>query len=74
MFLEEIVKIKNKRKKEWELQSIKKNTRRGKNSKGKTNKMVAINEVADMYPNTLELTVNADGLKYYSKDNDYQAK
>lgn len=56
------------------MQSIKKNARRGKNSKVKTNKMIAINEVADMYPNTLVLIVNANGLKYYSKDNNYQDK
>lgn len=66
-FLGKLLKIVHRRKSEMRNYILSKGMQEEKeNSKVKTNKMIAINEMVE-YPNKLVLTGNANGRKYYSK-------
>lgn len=65
-FLGKWLKIQREEKVEWET-TFKRNEKREKNNKGKASNMIAVTEIIEIYPNKLVLTINANGLKYYSK-------
>lgn len=65
-FLGKLLKIVHRRKSEMRNYIPSKGMQEKENSKVKTNKMIAINEMVE-FPNKLVLTGNANRLKYYSK-------